>query len=95
MERLTHYGFQRLEITDIDDHLIIRKTKHYIQDEEAVSLFHHKARPIFRKLVSRFPFHFHVRYFWDKDSGGIKYRILNPDCDAGWEGPQSKAIDIV
>lgn len=92
MERLTHYGFHRLEITDNDNELIIRKKKGYIQDEEVVELFHHKARPIFPKWASRFPFHFHVRYFWEKKNGGIKYTILNPDCPADWKAPESGEI---
>lgn len=91
MERLTHYGFHRLEITDRGDELIIRKKKNYIHDEEVVDLFHNKARPIFPKWVSRYPFHFHVRYYWEKSSGGIKYTVLNPDCAADWEPPQSVA----
>jgi SAM-dependent methyltransferase len=95
MERLTHYGFHRLEISDIDNQLIIRKKKHYIQDEEVVALFHNKARSIFPNWVSRFPFHFHVRYFWNRESGGIKYRILNPECDASWDGPQSSAAELI
>jgi len=93
MERLTHYGFHRLEITDNDDELIIRKKKNYIQDNEVVELFHNKAQPIFPKWVSRHPFHFHVRYYWEKKSGGIKYTILNPDCPADWKGPQSAVAD--
>lgn len=88
MERLTHYGFHRLEITDKDGELIIRKKKHYIQDEEVVDLFHHKARPIFPKWASQYPFHFHVRYYWGKRNGGVKYKILNPDCPADWDAPQ-------
>lgn len=93
MERLTHYGFHRLEITDIDDELIIRKKKNYIQDNEVVELFHNKAQPIFPKWVSQYPFHFHVRYYWEKKSGGIKYTVLNPDCPADWKGPQSEVAD--
>lgn len=88
MERLTHYGFHKLEITEMDGVLIIRKKTNYIQDEEVVGLFHNKARPIFPDWVSRYPFHFHVRYYWDRRSGGIKYKILNPDCPADWEVPQ-------
>ena len=91
MERLTHYGFHRLEITDKDGELSIRKKKNYIQDEEVVGLFHNKARPIFPGWASRYPFHFHARYYWERKSGGIKYTILNPDCPADWEGPQSVA----
>mgnify|MGYP001577301606 CR=1 FL=1 len=88
MERLTHYGFHRLEITDKNGELIIRKKKNYIKDEEVVGLFHNKARPIFPGWASRYPFHFHVRYYWDKESGGIRYKILNPDCPVDWEVPQ-------
>lgn len=91
MERLTHYGFHRLEITDDVGGLIIRKKKNYIQDEEVVALFHNKARPFFPKWVARFPFQFHVRYYWSKKTGGIKYKILNPECAANWPAPQLPA----
>ena len=89
MERLTHYGFHRLEITDGSDGLLIRKKKGYIQDEEVVALFHNKARPYFPKWVAQFPFQFHVRYYWSKETGGIQYKVLNPDCPADWPVPQS------
>ena len=88
MERLTHYSFHRLEITDGADGLVIRKKKDYIQDEEVVALFHNKARPIFPHWAARYPFHFHVRYYWKKVSGGIKYTVLNPDCKSDWEASQ-------
>ena len=88
MERLTHYGFHRLEITDKNGELIIRKKKNYIQDEEVVGLFHNKARPIFPNWASRYPFHFHVRYYWERKSRGIHYKVLNPDCKSDWEAPQ-------
>lgn len=93
MERLTHYDFHRLEITDDADGLIIRKKKGYIQDEEVVGLFHNKARPFFPKWVARFPFQFHVRYYWSKDTGGIRYKVLNPECPADWPAPQSLVPD--
>ena len=87
MERLTHYGFHRLEITDKEDALIIRKKKNYIQDQEIVNLFKHKARAIFPTWVSQYPFHFHVRYYWSKDTGGIKYKIINPKYEFDWNPP--------
>jgi SAM-dependent methyltransferase len=93
MERLTHYGFHRLEITELDGELIIRKKANYIQDEEVVGLFHNKARSIFPNWVSRYPFHFHVRYYWERKNGGIKYTILNPDCQADWEAPRFVAAE--
>lgn len=88
MERLTHYGFHRLEISDGSEGLIIRKKKNFIQDEEVVRLFHNKARPIFPKWVARSPFQFHVRYYWSRDAGGISYKVINPECDSNWDAPQ-------
>lgn len=87
MERLTHYGFHRLEITDVDNVLVIRKKKNYIQDKEVVDLFKHKARPIFPKWVEKYPFQFHVRYYWSRDTGGIKYKIVNPKYEFDWDIP--------
>ncbi len=88
MERLTHYGFHRLEITDRDGALVIRKKRNYIQDEEVVALFKNKVQPIFPKWVAKFPFHFHVRYFWEKKNGGIRYKIINPEYKSDWEFPK-------
>ena len=88
MERLTHYSFHRSEITDEAGCLIIRKKKSYIQDEEVVGLFQNKAQPFFPKWVARYPFQFHVRYYWSKDTGGIRYRVVNPECEANWPAPQ-------
>lgn len=87
MERLTHYGFHKLEITDKNNELLIRKKKHYIEDPEVVDLFHNKARGIFPKWASLYPFNFHVRYYWSKDEGGIKYKIINPEVELSWNGP--------
>lgn len=93
-ERLTHYDFHRLEITDKDGELLIRKKKNYIQDDEVVDLFHNKASPIFPNWVARFPFSFHVRYYWKRKTGGIKYKIINPECCADWNAPQLIANNI-
>src|SRR3989344_6935160 len=84
MERLTHYGFHRLEITDKEDALIIRKKKNYIHDQEIDNLFD-KTRLIFPKWVQKYPFQFHVRYYWGRDEGGIKYKILNPEYKFNWD----------
>lgn len=94
MERLTHYNFHRLEITDGGDGLIIRKKKDYIQDEEVVALFHNKARPYFPKWVAQFPFQFHVRYYWSKNTGGIHYKVLNPECLSDWPAPHASVSAV-
>ena len=85
MERLTAYPFHKLEITKNGNKLVIRKKKDTIQDDEVVSLFRNKAQKIFPYWAQKFPFHFHVRYYWSKESGGINYTILNPNDDLGWE----------
>lgn len=87
MERLTNYGFHRLEITDINDMLIIRKKKGSVQDEELWEIFKNKARGIAPYLFSKYPFNFHVRYYWNKEFGGIKYQILNPEYKFDWDIP--------
>jgi len=88
MERLTCYLDHRLEITDKDGCLLIRKKQNYCQNKEIRDLFTNKASAIFPKWVSRFPFHFHVRYYWDKGNGGINYKITNPQYQLDWS-PQS------
>ncbi len=87
MERLTHYTFHRLEVTERNGVLVIRKKKSYVQDEELAELFDHRAIAVFPKLVSRYPFDFHVRYYWRKGNGGIKYRIVNSGYKFDWEIP--------
>lgn len=88
MERLTHYTFHRLEITERNGELLIRKKRNYIQDEELTELFDKKAINVFPELVSKYPFYFHVRYYWSKDKGGIKFKIINPDHQFDWESPE-------
>jgi len=91
-ERLTCYLDHRLEITDIDGELIIRKKKNYIQDPEIREMFLNKASCVFGKWSSRYPFKFNVRYYWSKDTGGIKYKIVNPEYKFNWEPPETKKI---
>lgn len=88
-ERLSCYLDHRLEITDIDDQLLIRKKKGHIQDKEIEELFVNKIKPVFGDIVAVHPFKFHVRYYWSRDSGGIKYKIVNPQYEFDWEPPAS------
>ncbi|MBW2663065.1 MAG: class I SAM-dependent methyltransferase [Deltaproteobacteria bacterium] len=89
MERLTCYLDHRLEITDKDGSLLIRKKQNYCQDKAIRDLFTNKASAIFPKWVSRFPFHFHVRYYWEKKNGGIQYKIQNSEYQFDWLPPPS------
>ncbi len=92
-ERLACYLDHRLEITDIDNELIIRKKKNYIQDEEVEKLFANKFKSVFGKIVAKYPFKFNVRYYWSKDTGGIKYKIVNPEYKFDWESPITEKVD--
>lgn len=93
-ERLACYLDHRLEITDVDDELIIRKKKNYIQDKEIENLFANKFKSIFGKVVSQYPFKFNVRYYWSKENGGIKYKIVNPEYKFDWESPVKGEVYI-
>ncbi len=88
MERLTNYPFHMLEITDTDGVLLIRKKNAPTQDKELFELFKNKVRKIAQPWFSGNPFDFHVRYYWSRDSGGIKYKILNPEYTFDWEPPE-------
>ena len=91
-ERLACYLDHRLEITDINNELIIRKKKNYIQDEEVENLFANKFKSIFGKVVSQNPFKFNVRYYWSKENGGIKYKIVNSEYKFDWESPITEQV---
>jgi SAM-dependent methyltransferase len=87
MERINPYMDHRLEITCRDEKLIIRKKAGWRHDPEAVELYEDRVKPILtRDLIPRYPFQFHVRYYWDSR---IDYVIVNPDTDAAWQAPAS------
>lgn len=86
-ERLTCYRDHKLEITDKDDTLQIRKKSNYIHDKEMRDLFTNKVSPIFPEINKLDPFRFAVTYYWSKENGGIKYNIINPEYKFDWEPP--------
>lgn len=92
MERLTCYLDHRLEITEKKEVLYILKKRNYIQDLEIYELFCNKVSKIFNKFISINPFNFHVRYYWSKKKGGIKYKILNPEYIFDWVPPESNGM---
>ena len=83
-ERLANYSFHRLEITDRDNALIIRKKSAYIQDADLYELCGRKTGRFIYNWVNRNPFEFHVRFYWSRATGGIKYKIVNPDYVFDW-----------
>lgn len=89
-ERLTGYLDHRLEITCKNNELVIRKKKGRFEDPEIIDLFFGNADAVFASWVSKHPFHFHVRFYWEKTKGGIKYRIVNPQYEFNWECPMAE-----
>lgn len=86
MERINPYLDHRLEITVRNGVLLIKKKPRQVVDPELVELYANMAsRVIAGDTMRRYPFHFHVRYYWQ---GAINYEILNPDVDADWPAPE-------
>ena len=93
MERLTNYKFHKLEITEREKTLLIRKKKNYIHDKEITELFKHKVEKYFSTFISENPEIFHVCHYWSKNTGGLKYKILNPTQKLNWESPVTNKIN--
>lgn len=86
-ERVCSYPIHRLEIREENNQLVIYKKTSSVEDKYLNELFSNKASKVFPELVSKKPFNFHIRYYWSKDDGGIKYKILNPDYKFDWDLP--------
>ncbi len=87
MERVNPYKDHRLEITEREGRLVIRKKPAWRADEELVELYEARAkRWIAWDLIPRRPFEFHVRHYWQNR---IDYEVLNPQVDAAWQPPES------
>ena len=84
MERLTNYSAHRLEIYEQESTLYIKKKIGPVTDFELVNLFK-KSNKTFAFWYKHFPFNFHVRYYWSKKNGGIKYKIINPEYNFDWK----------
>jgi SAM-dependent methyltransferase len=85
MERLNPYLDHRLEITERDGRLVIRKKKAWRVDPELVELYEHGAHKVIAgEAIPRHPFEFHVRHYWNDR---IRFEIINDDDDASWPAP--------
>jgi len=89
-ERLCSYPMHRLEIMERNGELIIYKKTAPIEDRYLNELFNKKVSAIFPKWISKHPFDFHLRFFWSKEQGGIKYQIINPNYKFDWRFPQEE-----
>ena len=90
MERLNPYIDHRLEIRAVENKLFIKKKKQSIIDLELKKLYESRAKPLIAGyLIPKFPFSFHVRYYW---SNQIDYEISNPEVFAGWVSTEDYPI---
>lgn len=86
LERVNPYRDHRLEITCRDQTLVIRKKRLWRHDPEVVDLYEDRVKTILtRDLVTRRPFEFHVRYYWENS---IAYKVVNAEDDIGWQVPE-------
>lgn len=82
-ERFTCVPFHSLEVSNIDNVLHIRKKKGPANDLEIKGLINNKVS-LLNNFTAKHPFEFQIRYYWDKDNGGIRYNILNPEYEFDW-----------
>ncbi|MEI8024979.1 MAG: class I SAM-dependent methyltransferase [Pseudomonadota bacterium] len=92
-ERINPYLDHRLEITERNDQLIIKKKISWRPDHELVDLYEHRVKPnLVKYLMPNKPFCFHVRHFW---TDRIEYKILNPEVDCSWTAPEGGTKKVV
>lgn len=86
-ERINPYRDHRLEVTERQNRLLIRKKSAWNLDPDTVELYEYKAKQhLTNELISRRPFYFHLRYYWKNT---IDYEIINPDENSSWPATAS------
>lgn len=91
-EKMCPFTYHRLEVSNLNGKLLIRKKGEW-KPEEIALLWDNKlakSKSLFHFLVSN-PDLNHMRFYWE-DS--INFEIVNPDCDAGWPYPEEARRDI-
>lgn len=82
MERVIPYNDHRLEIYSEDNKLKILKKSSANVDPELHHLFLNQPNRVFsRFLISKKPFDFHVRFYWQDQ---IYFEVQNPHVDINW-----------
>lgn len=90
MERINPYLDHRSEITIRNNKLLIKLKPRAEVDPELVKLYTNKVNKVISSdTMRRFPFHFHVRYYWNNN---IDFEITNPDIDANWLAQKESPI---
>lgn len=92
MERLIPYSDHRLEITERDRKLVIRKKNGPVVDQELADLYGHRVSHLIGgRLIPQRPFEFHLRFYWvDR----IDFMVLNPEVNAAWPTKESEDLSV-
>jgi SAM-dependent methyltransferase len=79
-ERINPYSDHRLEITQRNGELRIAPKPRWIKDPELVELYEAQVKPTRRWMrhLRENAFAFHMRLFWSREDGGIRYRLVEP-----------------
>lgn len=86
-ERISSYYDHRLELMVENGVLKIWKKKDWLIDKQLMNFFRNKPIEVLSPhLISKKPFHFHVRLYWEKK---INFEIMNPEVDISWPSPES------
>ena len=80
LERINPYPDHRYEVTERDGALVTRRKHSWIRDAELVELYEHQVKksPQWPGHLRHNPFAFHMRFFWSRDTGGIRHVDLTP-----------------
>lgn len=87
MERICPYPMHSLEVSVTDDVLEIRKKSGPVQDREVAEMAKQKIADVLPVWIKQNPDRFHVRYYWARDNGGIKYKVINSEYEFDWPAP--------
>ncbi len=79
-ERINPYRDHRQEITQREGELRIAPKQRWIKDAELVELYEAQVKPTrgWMRHLRANAFAFHLRLFWSREDGGIRYRMTQP-----------------
>jgi hypothetical protein len=77
-ERLNPYLDHRLEVTSREGRLLLREKRARVPDPELVELYEARLKRSARwmRLLREDPFSFHLRHYWSRAAGGIRYELV-------------------
>ena len=89
-EKFTAVPYHRLEVSYKNNELLIRKKPGVVSERNIHDLLNSRQLQLINSFTAKHPFSFQIRYYWNKEQGGIKYRILNPEYEYDWEKQYQK-----